>query len=337
MMQTRVPDMRVSFAWPAHRRPIASAVVAEGDRFPDGFRWGTATAAHQVEGGNWNNDWWRFEHTRGSGVVEPSGDACDSWHRWREDIDLVAGLGFDMYRFSVEWSRIEPEEREFSHAALEHYRRMCGAMRERGIDPVVTFHHFTTPRWLVDRGGWERADTADTFARFCERVAAALGDVMTFACTINEPNIVSTHGWAVGTLPPGRTDGSLVLQVSDNLVAAHRKAVEAIRDAAPGTPVGMTLSMDDWVATDGGEGTLETFRYYMEDVFLAATEGDDFIGVQAYSRTRVGPDGVLGPEPGVPVLSMGYEYWPQALEAAVRRAWEVTGGRVPILVTENGI
>jgi beta-glucosidase len=177
----------------------------------------------------------------------------------------------------------------------------------------------------------------DTFARFCERVATVLGDVMTLACTINEPNIVSTHGWAVGTLPPGRTDGSLVLQVSDNLVAGHRKAVEVIRNTAPGTPVGMTLSMDDWVATDGGEANLETFRYYMEDVFLAATEGDDFIGVQAYSRTRVGPDGVLGPEPGMPVLSMGYEYWPQALEAAVRRAWDVSGGRVPILVTENGI
>jgi beta-glucosidase len=305
--------------------------------FPEGFTWGTATAAHQIEGGNWNNDWWAFEHTPGSGTREPSGDCCDSWDRWEEDADIVAELGLGTYRFSVEWSRIEPEEGEFSQAAIDHYRRICDGLRERDIEPVVTFHHFTNPRWLAARGGWERPDTADAFARFCERVAGALAGSMARACTINEPNIVSFMGWGMGMFPPGRTEITKVPAINDVFVDAHRKAVDAIRSSAPGVPVGLTLSMAEWVATEGGEPNLQRYRAQMEDVFLEATGGDDFVGVQTYSRTRVGPEGVLGPEEGVETLIMGYEYWPQALEATVRRAWEVTGGQVPVLVTENGI
>jgi beta-glucosidase len=309
----------------------------EPNRFPDGFQWGTATAAHQIEGGNWNNDWWAFEHQAGSGVLEPSGDACDSYHRWAEDADLVAELGLGTYRMSIEWSRIEPEEGEYSVAAIDHYRRVCDGFRKRGVEPVVTFHHFTTPRWLASRGGWERPDTADVFARFCVWSAARLDGSMARACTINEPNIVSFMGWGMGMFPPGSTDIAKVPDVNAVFVDAHRKAVDAIRANASGVPVGLTLSMSEWTAVDGGEATLERYRDQMEDVFLRATEGDDFIGVQTYSRTRVGPGGVLGPEPGVPTLIMGYEYWPQSLEATIRHAWDVTGGKVPVLVTENGI
>ena len=117
--------------------------------FPDGFRWGTATAAHQVEGGNWNNDWWAWEHAEGSPCEAPSGDAVDQWRLYDEDIALCAALGFDNYRFSIEWSRIEPEPGEFSAAALDHYRRVCASCHAHGIEPVVTFHHFTTPRWVL--------------------------------------------------------------------------------------------------------------------------------------------------------------------------------------------
>ena len=114
--------------------------------FPDGFLWGAATAAHQVEGGNVNNDHWEMEHAPHSPFAEPSGDACDSYHRWREDLDLVAGAGLNTYRFSLEWSRIEPEEGEFSRAALDHYRRIIDGCRERGLNPLVTLVHFTQPR-----------------------------------------------------------------------------------------------------------------------------------------------------------------------------------------------
>lgn len=305
--------------------------------FPDGFVWGTATAAHQIEGGCWNNDWWRWEHTPGSGCVEPSGDACDSWNRWRDDIEILAELGVGTYRFSIEWSRIEPEEGEYGRAALDHYLRIGEALLERGIEPTITFHHFTTPRWLADQGGWVEPRTADRFAAFCERAAAHLAPVMRRACTINEPNIVATMGYLLGVFPPGERDRDLRRRANEVFVGAHRKAVDAIRAAAPGVPVGLTLSMDDYQAVDGGEAKRDQIRRSMEDVFLEATGGDDFVGVQTYSRSRIGPDGRLDNEPGVPVLPMGYEYWPQALEATIRRAWEVTGGNVPILVTENGI
>jgi len=305
-------------------------------RFPDGFLWGAATAAHQIEGGNVNNDWWAWEHDPASGCAASSGDACDSWHRWPEDLELVQSLGLNAYRFSLEWSRIEPEEGEWSTAALDHYRRHCARCHELGLVPVVTFNHFTIPRWLSARGGWEWAEAPGRFARFCERAGAHLGDLVGWACTLNEPNVVAMMGYLWGVFPPAVTDAARRLEVNAALCRAHVLAVEALR-AGPGDyPVGLTLSMTDYQAVPGGEEELEALRGPNEDVFLAATAGDDFVGVQCYSRLRVGPEGMLGPEEGVPVTQMGYEYWPQAVEATVRRAWDVTGG-TPVVVTESGI
>jgi len=309
--------------------------------FPAGFDWGTATAAHQIEGGNWNNDWWAFEHTPapdGTDRVEaPSGDACDSWNRWRDDVDLVARLGLSSYRFSIEWSRIEPEPGQWSHAAIDHYRGQCETLLARGIDPVVTFHHFSTPRWLAARGGWSDPPTADAFAGFCRRAATELGPGIRRACTINEPNIVALMGHLLGVFPPGHEDLDEFLRVTAVFNDAHRKAVDAIRAAAPGVPVGLTVSMTDYQALSGGEAQRDELRATAEDAFLAVTEGDDFLGVQTYSRFRVDANGILGREDGVPVLPMGYEYYPASLGNTIRRAWEVTGGKVPLYVTENGI
>jgi beta-glucosidase len=304
--------------------------------FPSGFVWGTATAAHQVEGGNWNNDWWMWEHDPAAPCQEPSGDACDHWHRYPDDVALLAGLGFNAYRFSLEWSRIEPEEGEFSQAALDHYRRMCAACHEHGLTPIVTFHHFTTPRWVAARGGWIEPATAERFARFCARAAQHLRGAMGRACTLNEPNIVATMGYLYGIFPPGRRDADLRRRANDVLVAAHRRGVEAIHGAAPGTPVGLTLAMTDYQAVPGGEAARDAYRQEMEDVFLEAARGDDFLGVQCYTRARFGPDGMLPTEAGVRLTQMGYEFWPEALGATLRRAWEMTGS-VPLLVTENGI
>ena len=304
--------------------------------FPDGFLWGTATAAHQVEGGNWNNDWWAWEHTPGTGVKEPSGDACDHWHRYPEDIALLADLGFGAYRFSLEWSRIEPEEGEWSRASLDHYRRMCATCHEHGVLPVVTFHHFTTPRWLAAEGGWEKSSTADRFGRYCERAVAAIGDLVPWACTINEPNVVATMGYLAAVFPPGRQDVETRRRVNDVLIAAHRSAADAIHAGPGDARVGLTLSMDQWWPVDGGEARIERVRRNMEDVYLEAARSDDFIGVQTYSRTRISPEGTLGPEEGVETTIMGYEFWPQALAATTRRAYAATEG-VPVFVTENGI
>lgn len=306
--------------------------------FPDGFQWGTATAAHQIEGANWNNDWWQFEHTPGSPTMEPSGDACDSYHRWGVDADLVAELGLDNYRFSIEWSRIEPEDGEVSVAALDHYARICDGLRDRGVAPVVTFHHFTSPRWLAAKGGWEHPDTPERFAAFCDVAASHLGaDRIARACTINEPNIVAFCGYLLGVFPPGISDSKRFPAVNERFVVAHRLAVDAIRAAAPRVPVGLALSLSEWVAIEGGESKLERYRHHMEDVYLEAVQGDDFLGVQTYSRSRIGPEGAVGGEQGVPMLPMGYEFWPQSLEATLRRSWQVTGGTVPLIVTENGI
>ncbi len=220
-------------------------------------------------------------------------------------------------------------------AALDHYRRMCDACRERGLDPIVTFHHFTTPRWVAARGGWTAPATADAFARFAERAARRLGDVVARVCTINEPNIVADVGHRWGLFPPGLRDPALRLRANEVLIRAHREAVAAIRAASPRVPVGLTLAMQDWQAVDGGEALRDAERADMEDVFLAALAGDDFVGVQTYTRTLTGPDGPRSPAPDTRVTQMGWEFFPEALEACVRRAAALTG--LPVLISENGV
>lgn len=307
-----------------------------GIAFPDGFIWGTASAAHQVEGGNWNNDWWLWEQVPGGHCAEPSGDACDHLFRYPADMALLADLGFNAYRFSIEWARIEPEEGQFSKQWLDHYRRMIATCAEHGLEPVVTFHHFTSPRWLHDDGSWENPAVVDRFARYVERATRHLGDVMGAACTINEPNVVALYGYRVGVFPPGRADTDARSRAIDHFVAAHRRGVDAIKSGPGDAPVGLTLSMTDYQAVDGGEDTRDRYRSRMEDAFLDTARQDDFIGVQTYSRERIGPGGRLGPEEGVDTTLMGYEFWPEALEMTIRRAWDVTE-HTPIVVTENGL
>lgn len=314
-----------------------------GETFPPGFLWGAATAAHQVEGGNVNNDWWEWEHRPGSPCSEFSGDACDHYHRYPADIALLAEVGLNAYRFSLEWSRIEPEEGQFSRAALDHYLRMATVCREHGITPVVTFHHFSSPRWLAERGGWNSDATPDLFARYCERAARHLGDSMGWACTINEPAVVATIGHLEGRFPPGHRDEKRRDLANELLLRAHVLGRDAIRSASPGggappPPVGIALSVNEWEAADGGEAMLARMRHPVEDVFLDGLDGDDdFIGVQSYFRTIVGPEGRRPvPEPAE-TTQIGWEYRPEALAAALRRVWSATGGRTPLLVTENGV
>ena len=240
-------------------------------------------------------------------------------------------MGLGAYRFSLEWSRIEPAEGEFSIAALDHYRRMCAACRERGIAPVVTFHHFTTPTWLTNRGGWEAADAPEVFARFVARAGAHFGDLIGWACTINELNLIGVMGYGLGSSPPGvKEDFVRHLAVNDIVARAHRLAVDALRSGPGDFPVGLTLSMDEMVADPGGEAILEAAQEVLEDRFMRATEGDDFIGVQCYSRVHFGPEGQAPNDPAVPVTQMGYEYWPQGVEHCARRAAAMTGLPVPL-------
>ncbi len=325
-------------------------------KFPDEFLWGTATAAHQVEGGNVNCDCWALEHTPTRLFRESSGDGCDQFHLYREDIALLARLGFNAYRFSIEWARIEPEDGEFSRAALDHYRRVLGACHEHGLKALVTFHHFTSPRWIAARGGWESQLTAERFGRYCERAARHLGDLIDVACTINELNL-GDELKVIGVVPPddvivrlpwrkeaARAHGSdtfsafpfcVTTQCRDVIIEGHRRAVDALRSGPGKFPVGMTVALQDMQAVAGGEEARDRARRQGEDYYLEAARGDDYVGVQTYSRVRFGPDGLMGPEAGVELTQMGYEFWPEALEAEIRHASAVA--RVPVIVTENGI
>ena len=300
------------------------------------FLWGAATSAHQVEGGNTANDWHDWETRPDTNCAEPSGAACDHVNRYESDIALLAGLGLNTYRFSLEWSRIEPEPGRFDERWLGHYRRMHEACRAHGLMPVPTLHHFTNPRWIAADGGWENPATAERFGRFCARAIDAFGELSALAITINEPNMPALLGYEDGVHPPGKRDRAARLRATEVLIDAHRRAVAAIRQRRPDLPVGMAVAMADWHAVNGGDVEMAEIRRLREDVFLGATDGDDFVGVNTYTRHRIGPDGWMGNEEGVEQTSIGWEFWPQALEATLRRAWEVTGGRT-LIATESGI
>jgi beta-glucosidase len=317
--------------------------------FPAGFLFGASVGAHQVEGGNTNTDWWWWEHKEGTPCVEPSGDACDFYHRYAEDIAMLAGFGLDAFRFGIEWSRIEPAEGEFSRAALDHYRRMLAACHEHGVTPILTFHHFTLPRWQHDLGGLAEPRFPERFARYCERAAAALGDLIGYACTINEPQGLGLSGFVLGINPPGiKGDHDAARRAADNLLEAHRLSAPAIR-AHTTAPVGVCLAIPDIQYEDGarpGDSGFE-IESQINDEFFALARGDDYIGVQTYTRIRIGPEGPRSPGSDWSGVSrelvetedttqMGYEFYPRALGGAIRRAWAATGG-IPILVTENGV
>jgi beta-glucosidase len=223
---------------------------------------------------------------------------------------------------------------------------------------MVTFHHFTSPRWLMAAGGWESTNTPERFARYCEHATKHLGDLLGAACTINEGNIgpfITSSGmlppagqlrrapwWSAAAKSVGATPDQFLPfmfavspQARDTILEAHHRATEAIK-ASPGDfPVGITLVVEDIQAAEGGETLANRMRRETNDVFLEAIRGDDFVGVQCYSRHRFGPDGPLPPEEGIELTQMGYEFWPEALEASIRHAISVAG--IPVIVTENGI
>ena len=157
--------------------------------FPKGILIGAATAAHQVEGNNIHSDYWAMEHMKFTSFNEPSGDACDHYNRYEEDIKLLAGAGLNAYRFSIEWARIEPQSGVFDESEIKHYRKVLECCRENGVEPIVTMLHFTSPKWLIEQGGWENEGTVEKFAAYCKYMVERLGDLLTYVCTINEANM----------------------------------------------------------------------------------------------------------------------------------------------------
>lgn len=213
-------------------------------RFPSAFKWGVATAAHQVEGNNTNNDWWAWEQQAGH-IKDGSRSAlaCNWWADAESDLDRAAAMGLNALRLSVEWSRIEPCPGRFSTPALERYAGILRGLRQRGLEPMVTLHHFTSPLWLAEQGGWENPQTVDLFARFAGRVVEALGPYCDLWCTVNEPNVYAYSGYLQGHFPPGKSDFATAMHVLRQMLRGHAAAYREIHRLQPQARVGLAHNM----------------------------------------------------------------------------------------------
>ena len=337
---------------------LAARTAAVLDPFPEGFRWGVATAGHQNEGDNTTSDTWFLEGVQPTIFAERSGKACNSWELWARDLDLARDLGLDAFRFSVEWARVEPVAGEVDAAALDHYEAVVDGCLERGLAPVVTFSHFTSPHWFAGRGAWLDPQAPELFARFCATVMDRFGDRIAVAVTLNEPNLPQMLTWA--DLPPFVADleratleaasaaagveryraGNVMLRedfagMRDGMTRAHVAARDAIKSRRADLPVGLSIAICDDVGHGDGVALRDRKRAEVYDHWLDVARDDDFIGVQNYERVHYGPDGPLPAPEGAVVNEMGTAVDPASLGGAVRYAHAVSGK--PVLVTEHGI
>ena len=355
---------------------------------PQDFLVGAATAAHQVEGNNIHSDYWAMEHMKYGNFNEPSLDAVDHYNRYEEDIKMVAEAGLNAYRFSIEWARIEPKQGVYDENEIEHYRKVLTCCRENGVEPIVTMMHFTSPKWLIENGGWENEATVEAFKNYCQYVTEQLGDLMHYVCTINEANMgiqvaaISARYRAQmmakmqrmqqggaeekkdleGTAQVGMNFNDMMANMqkqkeenveifgTDTLqtfvsartpegdmlvIRAHQAAKAAMKAVKPELQIGLTLSLHDIQAQEGGEETaakewVDEFTHYVPYI-----KEDDFFGLQNYSRSLIGPNGILPVPEGAEITQMDYEYYPEGLEHVIRRVYEEMP--MPIMVTENGI
>jgi beta-glucosidase len=339
--------------------------------FPDPFLWGTSTAGYQVEGNSQTADWWAWERQPGTILNDDkSGDCCDWWEggRWREDFDRAADDGQTGHRLSIEWHRIEPEPGQWDEAALAYYREIVLGLRQRGLEPLVTLHHFVNPTWFTQNGAsaWESDEIVPRFARYVRRVVEALGDSVSLWATINEPNVYFYNGWLSGAFPPGKRDLRQALRVAAVLLRAHAAAYRVIHELQPTALVSLPIHfrptvpahagffLDEWVARAQFDhfsalffDALRTGRLRQllgPALALPEVKGThDFIGLNYYSVDMVRFDLTVPQElfgrrmfpPGVPVDDAGvYASVPSGMYTALD--W-VQRLRLPIYITENGI
>jgi beta-glucosidase len=322
--------------------------------FPPDFLWGAATAAHQVEGDNRASDWWAFE--RAGKLPHASGDACRHYRLFEQDFDLARAWGHNAHRFSIEWSRIEPREDDWNQDALDHYGEVVQALRRRGIEPLVTLHHFTSPAWFARAGGWSARGSAARFARYVERIADHLKDQVRWWITINEPTVYAKNAFVAGNWPPcHRKDWRSAWRVVRNMGRAHRLAYDILHRHRPDAMVGFAHDAPLAMARAPAR-PLDRLAAGLRDLVLnrlpvrlmagVLNRRFDFIGLNYYCRTLVswqatGTAALFGREwleddQDAPraFSDMGWEIYPAGLKRQLERFARY---RVPLLITENGI
>ncbi|MBQ8994913.1 MAG: family 1 glycosylhydrolase [Oscillospiraceae bacterium] len=336
------------------------------------FLTGAATAAHQVEGNNTHCDFWVMEHLKHSEYVEPSGDAVDHYNRYSEDIRLLAEAGLNAYRFSIEWARIEPEFGKYDEKEIEHYRNVISTCKENGVKPIVTLHHFSSPAWLISKGGWTDPFVISEFAKYAGYVTEKLGDALEYICTINEANMgFQLHKVMADIKNSSKKEGDVQvgveldmkkillsmieqgfafrrnpLKVSTFLrprskeqerivLQAHKAAKKAIKDHNPNIKVGLTMSLFDYQPTPEGKKNAETLWNEDFGMYLPYIQDDDFLGVQNYSRKVVDEKGAREPASCARLTQMGYEDYPSSIGNVVKKVSKSFKGE--LIVTENGL
>ena len=325
-----------------------------------GFLLGAASAATQIEGGDQNNNWYDW-YRRGyiKDEADPSA-ATDHYARWREDLTLMGGMGIQCYRMGIEWSRVEPADGVFDEAAIAHYREEIQELRDRGIRPLLTLHHFNNPLWLEERGGFANRDNITCYLLYVRKMVESLGDLVNEYITINEPNVYAFNSYFQGIWPPGRKNFFEMSQVMTNLAAAHIEAYGLIRKTRlqmgyKDTKVGFANHLRIFAPKDPANPVHRFWASRTEQLFqgsltramcLGRTSfpiGDhpsivpgrycDFHGVNYYTRSTVsGPaDGTAA---GCPVNDLGWEIYPEGIVEAARKVYDLLPR--PIYITENG-
>ncbi len=334
--------------------------------FPEGFLWGTATAAHQVEGHNQNNTWYAWEQEEGR-ITDghKSGLACDWWGgRWREDFDRAQATSQNAHRLSIAWSRIQPAPDRWDEDALDRYREMLIGLHDRKITPMVTLHHFSEPLWVAELGGWENEGIVDLFGDFVRKAVEAFMPYCDLWVTINEPNVFAVGAYLDGVFPPGEKDLQAALKVLYNMVRAHARAYAIIHDLQPDAQVGTAINyrgfkpatwvpLDHWLASIHSKLFNDLFpRALMDGQFRAiikkeqipeAAGTQDFLGVNYYSCDTVRFDLTkrremfarrFYPEDAILSESGFIANLPDGFSEAIH--WGRQFG-VPIIITENGV
>ncbi|MEZ4180109.1 MAG: glycoside hydrolase family 1 protein [Candidatus Doudnabacteria bacterium] len=308
---------------------------------PKNFLLGAATSSHQIEGNNSKNDWWYWEQ---QGRVPKSGQACDSYNRYKEDFKITKEIGLNTFRLSIEWSRVEPEPGKFSVAEIKHYREVLQELKSQQLTSVVSLHHFTLPLWAANQGGFKSNKVIQSFAQFAKMMAQELGDLVDYWNTINEPGVYVNMGYIQGFWPPfskNVLDAGIIYYLK--FVKVHKLAYQAIKSVDPNAQVGLAknnLYNAPFRPSSFLDRLIVKFSdWYGNYLFLDRIKNHlDFIGINYYfthtlklSLTR----GVEHIKIGGLSSDMGWRTYPEGIYHVTRDLYQRY--KLPILITENGI